>query len=121
MLLFSCQNKENKEKSSESKIIFIQNNNKNQLSYKLKNALAQNEFLPEKAIPDAETAINIAENVLFKNYGKDNIIKQRPYKIALHENYWIINGTLPEYSIGGTFLIIINSKDGQIIKLTHGE
>jgi len=26
-----------------------------------------------------------------------------------------------EVAIGGTFLIIISSKDGKIIKLTHGE
>jgi hypothetical protein len=71
-------------------------------------------------IPDEETAINIAETFLFKVYGKNKIIKERPYKIGLVNNYWVIIGSLPKYyRKGGTFEIIINSKDGSVKGITH--
>lgn|SRR5690348_3511854 len=72
-------------------------------------------------IKDSLTAINVAEPILFSIYGKDNIIKQRPYEIYFIDNYWVISGTLPKNYIGGTFLIIIDSRDSKIIRITHGK
>jgi hypothetical protein len=70
-------------------------------------------------ITDKETAIAIAEPILFKYYSKDEILSERPYEIYLIDGYWYITGTLPEGYLGGTFIIIINSVNGQIIKLIH--
>ena len=104
-----------------------QNRNKLGLEYaksELKEALSnktQKQILVDKVINDKETAITISETILFKIYGKDNIIKQRPYEINQIDNYWILSGTLPENMLGGTFLIILNSTNGQIIKLIHGK
>ncbi len=72
-------------------------------------------------IKDSTVAISVAESVLFSIYGKESIIKQRPYEIYFINNYWILIGTLPEGSLGGTFLIIIDSRDSRIIRLTHGK
>jgi hypothetical protein len=72
-------------------------------------------------IKDSVTAISVAEPILFSIYGKDNIIRQRPYEIYLIDNHWIISGTLPEKSVGGTFLIIMDARNNQIIKITHGK
>ncbi len=72
-------------------------------------------------IKDSLTAINIAEPILFSIYGKDNITKQRPYEIYFIDNYWVIGGTLPKEYLGGTFLIIIHSRDCKIIRITHGK
>lgn len=69
---------------------------------------------------DKETAIQISEPILFMIYGKDNIISQRPYETNFIDGYWILNGTLAENAGGGTFLIINNATNGQIIELTHG-
>lgn len=90
----------------------------------LKNALLDttgHEVLVKPIIPDKETAINISEPILFKAYGKENIISQRPYETYFIDNHWIIIGTLPSGYDGGTFLIIINAKDGKVIRLTHGK
>jgi hypothetical protein len=73
------------------------------------------------SIKDSLTAINIAEPILFSIYGKDNIIKQRPYEIYFIDNFWIIIGTLPSGSLGGTFLIIIDSRDSKVIRISHGK
>lgn len=72
-------------------------------------------------IKDSLTAINVAEPILFSIYGKDNITKQRPYEIYFIDNYWVIGGTLPKEYLGGTFLIIIDSRDCKIIRITHGK
>lgn len=71
-------------------------------------------------INDSTTAITIAETVLFKNYGQKQIRDQRPYEIYKMRN-WSISGTLPRGTRGGTFLIIINAKDGRIVRITHGK
>ena len=68
-----------------------------------------------------ETAIAVAEPLLFKFYGKDNIISERPYELYLIDGYWFITGTLPKGQDGVVFEIIINSRNGQVIKLIHGK
>ena len=82
----------------------------------LHNAIGKDEI-----ITDEKTAISIAEPLLFSVYGKENIVKQRPYKIGKVQNYWVVSGSLPKPQIGGVFEMIINSKNGEIIRLTHGE
>jgi NTF2 fold immunity protein len=72
-------------------------------------------------INDSATAIEISEPILFGIYGKNNIIEQKPYEIYHIDNYWIISGTLPKGYKGGTFLIIIDSRDSKVIKITHGK
>ena len=72
-------------------------------------------------IPDEKTAVGVVEPVLFKRYGKENIIFQRPYQSYLINDYWIISGTLPKEYDGGTFLVILNAKNAEIIRLTHGK
>ena len=71
-------------------------------------------------IKDSLTATTIAESVLFGIYGKGNIINQKPYEIYHIENYWLLTGTLPKGRDGGTFLIILDDRNSQIIKITHG-
>ena len=82
----------------------------------LHNAIGKDEI-----ITDDKIAISIVEPLLFSVYGKENIVKQRPYKIGKVQNYWVISGSLPKQTIGGVFEIIIDSKNGKIVRLTHGE
>jgi len=72
-------------------------------------------------IEDSTTAINVAEPILFKIYGKENIQSEKPYETYLINNYWVITGTLPEDSVGGTFLIIIDARNSQVLRITHGK
>ncbi|MDJ1468873.1 NTF2 fold immunity protein [Cytophagaceae bacterium DM2B3-1] len=72
-------------------------------------------------VRDKETAIAIAEAVLFKIYGKDQIIKQRPYEVYQIENHWVLFGMLPEDTKGGVFEIAIDAQDGRIVGLIHGK
>lgn len=72
-------------------------------------------------IKDSLTATSVAEPILFEIYGKSNITKQRPYEIYHIKNYWIMTGTLRKDCTGGTFQIIIDDRNSQIIKITHGK
>jgi hypothetical protein len=89
--------------------------------YKALTDTNQKQVLVDTLIRGKESAITIAEVMLYKIYGKDNISAQKPYEINLIDGYWILNGTLPVNMHGGTFLIIINATNGQVIKLTHGK
>ena len=68
-----------------------------------------------------EKAIEFAEFILWNIYGKKNIEKQKPYDVFLINNYWFLSGTLPKGMKGGTFTIIIDSRNYRIIRLTHGK
>lgn len=111
--LVSCSDKLNKEYNEANEIEYAKT--------ELKSAIIKNEILPDRVISDSQTAVDVAESILFKIYGEENIIKQRPYDVNFTDGYYIINGTFPKPTIGGTFLIIINSQDGKVIKLTHGK
>ena len=79
--------------------------------------LLQGEIL----INDKQTLIEITEPILFRVYGKENIINERPYEIYLFGDYWIMNGTMPLNMKGGTFTIAINRKTCKVIGITHGK
>ena len=87
----------------------------------IRNAIAATDYKPfyDTLIKDKETAIAVAEPILFKIYGKKNIIAEKPYECYLIDGYWYIAGTLPKNSIGGVFEIIINSKDGKRLRDYH--
>jgi hypothetical protein len=71
-------------------------------------------------ISDKETAISMAEIMLFKSYGKATISTERPYECYLVDGYWFLRGTLPKNFTGDVFEMIMSAKDGRIIKMTHG-
>ena len=72
-------------------------------------------------LKDSSIAVSVAEPILFQLYGKENIESEKPYEIHFIKNYWLITGTLPQDSVGGTFMIILDAKNAQIIKITHGK
>jgi hypothetical protein len=114
LTIVSCKNQNTNK-------IFIESNSARQ---ELKDALTDttfNQVLVDTVIKDKESAISISETILFKIYGKDNIINQRPYEINFIEGYWILNGTIPTDMDGGTFSIILNATNGQVIKLKHSK
>jgi hypothetical protein len=78
-------------------------------------------FHYDTLLSDKEMAIEYAEMILFKVYGKELIISERPYNIYKFRGYWYIDGTFNKEGFGGTFEIIFNSKNGQIIRLCHGK
>jgi hypothetical protein len=73
----------------------------------------------EGLVPDKETAIKIAEVVLFRLYGEENIISQRPYKVRQEDDTWWISGTIKENMFGSVFNIAISKQTGAVLHLEH--
>ncbi len=91
----------------------------------LKNALLADttklDILDKKKllIKNENTAISIAEPILFDIYGKSKIEDEKPYEVYLIDNYWVISGTLNRFSSGGTFVIIIDARNSKVLKIIH--
>ena len=76
-------------------------------------------FTWDTLIRSSETAVAVAEPILFDAFGKEQIISEKPYETYLIDGYWFITGTMARGNEGGTFEIIFSAKDGKIIRLTH--
>lgn len=82
-------------------------------------------------VKNEETAVDIAEEILFETYGQSRIKDQRPYEVRLLGNkVWSLKGTLNNSTLeklvsggmpafGGTFEIDIDPRDGKILKIIH--
>lgn len=72
-------------------------------------------------VPNAITAISIAEAVLIPIYGKEEIERQKPLQATLTEGIWKVRGTLPEEMMGGVAEVDISKRSGEILRVTHGK
>jgi len=76
-------------------------------------------------VPDAATAIKIAEAVLIPIYGEKRINGQKPLKAELQDGVWIVEGTLHcpsgQICFGGVAVIEISKDDGKILRVSHGK
>ena len=74
-------------------------------------------------VPNAETAVKIAEAVLIPVYGEKLIVSERPFKATLQEDVWTVEGTLPcptgKQCLGGTAVVKISKSTGQILGMMH--
>jgi hypothetical protein len=78
-------------------------------------------YIPKDGyVPDAKTAIGIADAVLSAIYGADNIQREKPLVAGLTDGVWTVKGTLSKGMSGGTALIEIVKTDGKILRVTHG-
>jgi NTF2 fold immunity protein len=85
----------------------------------------EHSYVPERGfVPDAATAIQIAEAVLIPIYGEDSIARERPFVASLEGDVWRVRGSLalpPGTAVrGGVAEIEIAKQDGRIIRVTHG-
>jgi len=71
----------------------------------------------EGLVPDKETAIKLAEVILFRLYGQENITSQKPYVVTQDENIWWVCGTLKEGMLGSSFKIAISQQTAAILYL----
>ena len=70
----------------------------------------------EGLVPEKETAIKLAEVILFRLYGEKNITAQKPYRVTKDENiWWVCEATPP--ALGSSFKIAISQQTGAILYL----
>lgn len=71
-------------------------------------------------VPNAETAIKIAEAIWVPIFG-DRVLSKRPFKAVLKNDIWIVEGSLPAGSIGGVPHAEISKMSGEILRISHGQ
>ena len=75
-------------------------------------------------VPNAETAVKVAEAVLIPVYGEKQVLSERPFKATLKGDVWTVNGSLhcggPDAECaGGTAEVRISKNSGQILHMIH--
>jgi len=76
-------------------------------------------------VPDALTAVKIAEAVLVPVYGEQKIASERPFKAKLDGDVWTVDGTLycADGKIGvcpgGTATVKLSKNDARILFMIH--
>jgi hypothetical protein len=86
-------------------------------------------YKPEQGyVPDADTAVQIAEAVLVPVYGKKQIESEKPFNAELKNGVWTVSGTLrcPDgkggtttYCSGGVAVVKISKDDARILFMMH--
>lgn len=76
---------------------------------------------PNGLVPDANTAVIIAEAVLIPIYGKKQIENEKPFHAALQKDRWIVEGTLHKEKVGGTSHVEVSKDNGAILRIAHSK
>jgi hypothetical protein len=81
---------------------------------------------PNGFVPDAMTAIRIAEAVLIPVYGQETIATEKPLVATLDGNVWTIHGTLRQgegggFTRGGVAVVQLSKTDARVLRMTHGK
>jgi hypothetical protein len=96
-------------------------------------SLAQDSPTTNVRVPDATTALRIAEPALIKVYGKRQIEYERPLTATLEDGIWSVYGTLccPNSKgqrtcevgecVGGVAALKLRQRDGKILSIIHGK
>jgi hypothetical protein len=80
--------------------------------------LSRDPFVPKAGfVPDALTAETIADAVLAPVYGYRELRHEKPYKINLVHDVWIVEGTLPGNEVGEVIELWIRRTNGAILHL----
>ena len=94
-------------------------------------AAAYNQSQPEPSfhpkdgfVPNAETAVRVAEAVLIPVYGEKQVLSERPFKATLEGDAWSVEGALHcggagKNCNGGTAVVKISKGSGQILLMAH--
>lgn len=68
----------------------------------------------EGLVPDEQTAVKIAEVVLFRLWDEKTVVSQRPYTVTKDENIWWVCGTL-HTELGSAFRIAISQQTAAVL------
>ena len=85
---------------------------------------------PNGYVPDAATAMKVAEAVMIPVYGREKIESERPFKATLRGDTWTIEGTLrcengkgsiTTECAGGVAVVKLSKTNARIISMIHGK
>jgi NTF2 fold immunity protein len=89
----------------------------------VKEALRQGKPLSWKTdalvVPNANVAEAIHSAVAGSVYGDEKIQKQKPFRAVRTGEFWVVFGSLPEKTLGGTAVTVIRASNGEILRVIH--
>lgn len=69
-------------------------------------------------VPDAETAMKVAQPILCKIFGYENIRIRQPFSIQLiNDSIWYIKGSVPKKYNGGDIYVKMSKKNATIYEI----
>ena len=72
-----------------------------------------------EAVRTADAAAQIHAAVAGGAFGKEVIEKQSPYRPTRVGEFWVVTGSLPPTTVGGTAVSIIRASNGEILRVFH--
>jgi hypothetical protein len=85
---------------------------------RVQQALLQHEPIPwsksRLVVPTAEVAIGIHTAVVRAAFG-ETALRDKPFVAVRSGDYWVVHGTLPPGTVGGTPITVIRAKDGAVL------
>jgi NTF2 fold immunity protein len=85
---------------------------------RVQQALLQREPIPWSksglVVPTAEVAIGIHTAVVRAAFG-ETALRDKPFVAVRSGDYWVVHGTLPPGTVGGTPITVIRAKDGAVL------
>lgn len=73
--------------------------------------------VPEGAVPDLTTAVNVARSVLLPIYGNSMIRGVDYFSAEIHDDIWTVTCFLPEENDAGKVLVDVAKADGRISRI----
>jgi hypothetical protein len=78
-------------------------------------------------VPDATTAVRIAEAVLIRIYGAKQVSYKKPFQATLDRSVWTVSGTRDcgtneaSICVGGVIEVQLSKNTGAILRVVHEE
>lgn len=72
-------------------------------------------------VPDAKTAGAVALAYLTPIYGEAMVRGEMPLQATLSDDVWMVTGTLPRGSVGGTAHMLICRRNGAVLSIIHSK
>ena len=121
LFLTACNAEEKKTNESGAEEIVTENNEAEKIMFKKEDYSDRSWSLEDVCIPDAETAVKVAEVYLKVVFDEKTVDMQKPLNVDLDEKseIWFVYGTVE--SMGGDIYIALNIKDGKVLHIGIGE
>jgi hypothetical protein len=78
-----------------------------------------NAMLTRAAVPTEKVAAEIHQAIAGAIYGAEHIQKQKPFLPIRYGDFWIVYGSVPGKSLGGTAVSVIRASNGEVLSVTH--
>lgn len=75
--------------------------------------------IPDAVVPNAEVAKAIHLAVAGAVYGEAKLAGQRPFQAVRRGDFWVVSGSLPPKTLGGTAVTVMRASTGEVLRVTH--